>query len=115
ERPSWIGRRRFTKVQRSRKIRRESANAGRAPLGALDRAAANDQVRQLVAGHAELGTASAQTLDFGKARAERVAREKTAEAAVEGMDAFKARLQKNQDFSTPVSTRNARTATELRR
>ena len=34
-------------------------------------------------------------------RAERVAREKMAETAAEDMDAFKARLQKNQDFSTP--------------
>ena len=36
-------------------IRREAARAGRAPLGALDRAAANDQRRQLVRDRAELG------------------------------------------------------------
>lgn len=35
-------------------IRRESARAGRAPLGALDRAAANDQSRQLAADRTEL-------------------------------------------------------------
>lgn len=35
-------------------IRREAARANRAPLGVLDRAAANDQVRQLAADKAEL-------------------------------------------------------------
>lgn len=96
-------------------IRRESARAGRAPLGALDRAAANDQSRQLVADRAELGTVSAQIIDFEKARALRDAREKVAETAVEGMAAFKARFQQNQDFNARVDAERERMANERHR
>ncbi|MDC6383694.1 MobQ family relaxase [Pseudomonas graminis] len=49
-------------------IRREAARAGRAPLGALDRAAVNDDVHQLVAQRVELARISAQILDFETAR-----------------------------------------------
>lgn len=49
-------------------IRREAARAGRAPLGALDRAAVNDDVHQLVAQRVELARVSAQILDFETAR-----------------------------------------------
>jgi hypothetical protein len=94
-------------------IRRESARAGRAPLGALDRAAANDQSRQLVADRAELGTVSAQIIDFEKARALRDAREKVAQTAADGMAAFKARFQQNQDFNARVDAERERMASEL--
>ena len=53
-------------------IRREAVRAGRAPLGALDRAAANDHCRQLAADRAELGRVSAQIFDFEKARQARL-------------------------------------------
>lgn len=91
-------------------IRRESARAGRAPLGALDRAAANDQSRQLVADRAELNTVSAQIIDFEKARALRDAREKM---AADGMAAFKARFQQNQNFNARIDAERERMASEL--
>jgi len=94
-------------------IRRESARAGRAPLGALDRAAANDQSRQLMADRAQLDTVSAQIIDFEKARALRDAREKMAETAADGMAAFKARFQQNQDFNARVDAERKRMASEL--
>lgn len=89
-------------------IRRESARAGRAPLGALDRAAANDHSRQLVADRAELGSVSAQILDFEKARAMRNAREKLANTAVDGIAAFKARFQQNQDLNARIEAERER-------
>lgn len=52
-------------------IRREAEKAGREPLGALDRAAANDSVHGLVKDRLELKQVSAQIIDFEKARAER--------------------------------------------
>lgn len=59
-------------------IRREAVKAQRAPLGALDRAAANDERRQLGADRAELRQVSAQILDFEKARVIRDTRAKEA-------------------------------------
>ena len=96
-------------------IRRESARKGRAPLGALDRAAANDHTRELVTNRAELGMVSAQIFNFEKARAERVAREQAAKTAADGMAAFKARFQQNQDFNARIDAERERMANELHR
>ena len=96
-------------------IRRESARKGRAPLGALDRAAANDHTRELVTDRAELGRVSAQIFNFEKARAERVAREQVAKTAADGMAAFKARFQQNQDFNARIDAERERMANELHR
>ena len=96
-------------------IRRESARKGRAPLGALDRAAANDHTRELVIDRAELGMVSAQIFNFGKARAERAAREQVAKTAADGMAAFKARFQQNQDFNARIDAERERMANELHR
>lgn len=51
-------------------IRREAERQGRKPLGALDRAAANDERRQLAADQAELRQV-AQVIDFAEAKAAR--------------------------------------------
>lgn len=51
-------------------IRREAARQGRKPLGALDRAAANDERRQLAADQAALRQV-AQVIDFAEAKAAR--------------------------------------------
>ena len=96
-------------------IRRESARKGRAPLGALDRAAANDHTRELVTDRAELGMVSAQIFNFEKARAERAAREQVAKTAADGMAAFKARFQQNQDFNARIDAERERMANELHR
>lgn len=96
-------------------IRRESARKGRAPLGALDRAAANDHTRELVTNRAELGMVSAQIFNFEKARAERVAREQAAKTAADGMAAFKARFQQNQVFNARIDAERERMANELHR
>lgn len=96
-------------------IRRESARKGRAPLGALDRAAANDHTRELVIDRAELGMVSAQIFNFEKARAERVAREQVAKTAADGMAAFKARFQQNQDINARIDAERERMANELHR
>ena len=96
-------------------IRRESARKGRAPLGALDRAAANDHTRELLADRAELGMVSAQIFSFEKARAERTAREKVAKTAADGIAAFKARFQQNQDFNARIDAERERMANELHR
>ena len=96
-------------------IRRESARKGRAPLGALDRAAANDHTRELVTDRAELGLVSAQIFNFEKARAERAAREQVAKTAADGMAAFKARFQQNQDFNARIDAERERMANELHR
>ena len=96
-------------------IRRESTRAGRAPLGALDRAAVNDHSRQLLADRAELGRVSAQILDFEKAHAQRAAREKVAGTAADGMAAFKARFQQNQDLNARIDAERERIANELHR
>lgn len=96
-------------------IRRESARKGRAPLGALDRAAANDHTRELLADRAELGMVSAQIFSFEKARAERAAREKVAKTAADGIAAFKARFQQNQDFNARIDAERERMANELHR
>ena len=96
-------------------IRRESARKGRAPLGALDRAAANDHTRELLADRAELGIVSAQIFSFEKARAERAAREQAAKTAADGMAAFKARFQQNQDFNARIDAERERMANELHR
>jgi hypothetical protein len=96
-------------------IRRESARKGRAPLGALDRAAANDHTRELVIDRADLGMVSAQIFNFEKARAERVAREQVAKTAADGMAAFKARFQQNQDINARIDAERERMANELHR
>ena len=96
-------------------IRRESDRKGRAPLGALDRAAANDHTRELVTDRAELGMVSAQIFNFEKARAERAAREQVAKTAADGMAAFKARFQQNQDFNARIDAERERMANELHR
>ena len=96
-------------------IRRESARKGRAPLGALDRAAANDHTRELVIDRADLGMVSAQIFNFEKARAERVAREQVAKTAADGMAAFKARFQQNQDINASIDAERERMANELHR
>ena len=96
-------------------IRREAARAGREPLGALDRAAANDQSRQLLADRAELGTVSAQILDFEKARAQRDARQNVEGAAADGMAAFRARFQQNQDLNARIDAERQRMTDELHR
>ena len=96
-------------------IRRESARKGRAPLGALDRAAANDHTRELVTDRAELGMVSAQIFNFEIARAERAAREQLAKTAAEGMAAFNARFQQNQDFNARIDSERKRMANELHR
>ena len=96
-------------------IRRESARKGRAPLGALDRAAANDHTRELMTDRAELGTVSAQIFSFEKARAERAAREQAAKTAADGMAAFKARFQQNQDFNARIDAERERMVNELHR
>jgi hypothetical protein len=96
-------------------IRREAARAGRAPLGALHRAAANDQSRQLVADRVELDTVSAQIIDFEKARVLRDAREKAVGTAADGMAAFKARFQQNQDLNARVEAERERMAKEVQR
>ena len=96
-------------------IRRESARKCRAPLGALDRAAANDHTRELVTNRAELGMVSAQIFNFEKARAERAAREQLAKTAAEGMAAFNARFQQNQDFNARIDSERKRMANELHR
>ncbi len=94
-------------------IRREAVRAGRAPLGALDRAAANDHSRQLVADRAELGRVSAQIFDFEKAHGLRAARERLADSAVDGMAAFKARFQQKQDLSARIDAECERMTQEL--
>lgn len=96
-------------------IRRESARKGRAPLGALDRAAANDHTRELMTDRAELGMVSAHIFNFEKARAERLGREQVAKTAADGMAAFKARFQQNQDFNARIDAERERMANELHR
>lgn len=93
-------------------IRRESARAGRAPLGALDRAAANDQSRELVADRTALQAVSAQIIDFEKARA---ARDLAAGTAADGMAAFKARFQQNQEHNARAEAERQRMVNELHR
>ena len=89
-------------------IRREAARAGRAPLGLLDRAAANDHSRQLLADRAELGAVSAQIIDFEKARALRDARARESEQATPKLTgsaairAFAAQLKGEQGTPTQV-------------
>jgi len=93
-------------------IRREAARAGRAPLGALDRAAANDQGRELVADRKALRGVSAQIIDFEKARA---ARDLAAGTAADGMAAFKARFQQNQMHNARIEAERERMVNEVRR
>lgn len=93
-------------------IRRESARAGRAPLGALDRAAANDRGRELIADRKALREVSAQIIDFEKARA---ARDLAASNAAEGMAAFKARFQQHQEHKARVEAERERMVSEARR
>lgn len=93
-------------------IRREAARAGRAPLGALDRAAANDHSRELVADRKALHTVSAQIIDFEKARAARAIAVGT---VADGMAAFKARFQQNQEYNARVEAERERMANEVAR
>ena len=88
-------------------IRREAARAGRAPLGALNRAAANDQNRQLGRDRAELRQVSAQIIDFQEARERRL------QAAQPGMDAFMAGFRAHQDKQAKVDAERARLLAEL--
>ena len=88
-------------------IRREAARAGRAPLGALNRAAANDQNRQLGRDRAELRQVSAQIIDF------QAARERRLQAAQPGMDAFMAGFRAHQDMQAKVEAERARLLAEL--
>ncbi|MBK3457386.1 MobQ family relaxase [Pseudomonas sp. MF6754] len=96
-------------------IRRESAHKGRAPLGALDRAAANDHTRELVADRAEFGAVSAQILDFEKARVLRDERARLAGMAADGMAAVRARFQQQQELNARIQAERERMASELHR
>ena len=88
-------------------IRREAAKARRAPLGALDRAAANDSNRQLGRDRAELRQVSAQIFDFQAARESRL------QAAQPGMDAFMAGFRAHQETQAKVEAERARLLGEL--
>ena len=90
-------------------IRRESARKGRAPLGALDRAAANDQSRQLGRERAELRQISAQIIDFQEARERRL------KAAQPGVDAFMAGYREHQEMQAKVDAERSRVLAELER
>lgn len=72
-------------------IKREAARYGRMPLGALDRAAANDHRHQLGRDRAELRQVSAQILDFEKARVLRDVRAKE-EVPLTGSAKLRARI-----------------------
>lgn len=96
-------------------IRREAARAGRAPLGALDRAAANDQTHQRVADRAELRQVSAQILDFEKALVLRDEQARVAGMASEGMAAVRARFQHQQAINARIEAERERMAKELHR
>lgn len=88
-------------------IRREAARAGRAPLGALHRAAANDSSRQLGRDRADLRQVSAQIIDFQAARESRL------QAALPGMDAFMAGFRAHQETKAKVEAERARLLGEL--
>lgn len=92
-------------------IRREAAKAQRGPLGALDRAAANDERRQLGADRAELRQVSAQIFDF---QAERERRQLEV-GAVDGMAAFRARFQQSQEQQAAVTAERTRLLAEIER
>jgi len=79
-------------------------------LGALDRAAANDHSRELVADRKALHKVSAQIIDFEKARA---ARTIAAGTAADGMAAFKARFQQNQERNARIEAERERMANEM--
>ena len=96
-------------------IRRECVRKGRAPLGALDRAAANDHARELVIDRAEFGAVSAQIIDFEKALVLRDERARVAGMASEGMAAVRARFQQQQDLNTRIEAEHERMANELHR
>lgn len=86
-------------------IRREAARAGRAPLGALGRAAANDDSRQLVADKLALRQISAQVIDIEQARAVRAQRETL---VVDGMAAFRARFDHSQAIEAGIKAERKR-------
>ena len=90
-------------------IRREAARAGRAPLGALDRAAANDQSRQLGRDRAQLRQVSAQIIDFQEARERRL------KVAQPGVDAFMAGYRAHQEMQAKVDAERSRVLAELER
>lgn len=96
-------------------IRREAARQGRMPLGALDRAAANDHSRQLVADRTELVQVSAQIIDFEKARQAREARQKVEAMALDGMAAFRARFDNNLAVKAGIEAERQRMEQEVRR
>ena len=96
-------------------IRRECVRKGRAPLGALDRAAANDHARELVTDRAEFGAVSAQIIDFEKALVLRDERARVAGMASEGMAAVRARFQQQQDLNARIEAERERMANELHR
>ena len=86
-------------------IRREAARAGRAPLGALSRAAANDDSRQLGANRLALRQVTAQVIDLEQARAVRAQRESL---ALDGMAAFRARFDNSQAFEARIEAERKR-------
>lgn len=86
-------------------IRREAARAGRAPLGALGRAAANDDSRQLVADRLALRQVSAQVISIEQARAARAQRETM---ALDGMAAFRARFDHSQAIEAGIKAERKR-------
>lgn len=77
--------------------------------------AANDQSRQLVADRAELGTVSAQIIDFEKARIRRDSRARVEAMAADGMAEIRARFQQQQDFNARVDAERKRMADEQNR
>jgi hypothetical protein len=96
-------------------IRRESARKGRAPLGALDRAAANDHTRELVTDRAQLGAVSAQILDFEKALFLRDERARLAGMVSDGMAAVRARFEQQKEINARIEAERERVACELHR
>lgn len=76
-------------------IRREAARADRAPLGALDRAAVNDQVRQLAADRAELRQI-AEVINLAEYRAAKLA-EETQRPGESKLDAMIRKMKRDRD------------------
>jgi len=92
-------------------IRREAARAGRAPLGALNRAAANDEIHQIPAARLELAHVSAQIINLEQARAVRELRERM---AMDGMAAFRARFDNSQSIQAKFEADQKREKQEER-
>lgn len=86
-------------------IRREAARHGRMPLGALNRAAANDESRQLVENRRALAQVTAQVIDLEKARAARALGQSMAQ---DGMAAFRARFDQKQAIEAGIEAERKR-------